>query len=655
MMNTSCYHSELIDTFSDREIESMIDAFSKILKYYERQRYKTEMVVPLNVSMNHIMKSTSNDFVHISVFVDRHGVSMVRLLSIFDIEDDKTTLCTNSAVYDAAINYTKYAALINKCMKWKYLKLNRLDEVRRVYLELTFRISRWIDHEYEICVFRHSKKTFVIDEMNDDQMKENALLTAIMDTMEELDMDIPDPVCQYSSIEDLMAYLKQLKEKAGVKEYDPHTVELDRDYNKIFYGLGNNSKMYYSKRRLDCDKIVYRNSDNDGYNSIAYFYSNEDYDYYAEYFCDRCDRCKEDCDCKLRIEEPDYKYDSPEYNSWKCRLTRPTIYLDEIADGKDENLEEIALEKVDLFNETSFYIKYNVTLEHARRAFFMVLKYASSLFEDDYNDYHSRDRFNSMDVSNQKFLKEKGTVMKIDCFTVTKDRKIHYEYRKRFSKKPVDPDDLDYKMHEEEYIRVVTHVMGWVKFHYRRLDEVKAKYYEISCFPVKIVPCPRKVRSVRIDICNDETPDNYTESMLKKGYMWRAIMEYEEKLGLVIKHDWAEIAKIDKELREQRERPMDYIFTNEERNKLYRRLVELKKKAGEKVDMEYLEEEDDLILELKDVDCFDDHISPYSSDIVGAKSWRYEDIRWYEGATRDSDGNIVGSCKKLPVVMHTIV
>ena len=657
MMNITCYHSELIDTFSDEEIESMMNAFSKILKYYERQRYKTEMIIPLNVAMNHIVKSSSNDFAHISVFVDSHGVSMIRLLSIFDIENGKTTLCTNGGVYDAVINYSKYAALINKCMGWKYLKLNRLDEVRRVYLDMTFRISRWIDHEYEICVFRHDKKYFVIDEMTDYQMKENALLTAIMDTMEQLDMDIPDPVCQYSTIEDLMAYLKQLKETAGMKNYDPHVVELDEDYNKIFYGLGNNNRLYYSKRRMEYDNLVYKNYDNDGYNSLAYTYSDEEC--FEDCFCERCDNYAGDCECKLRIEEPDHcDYDSPEYKLWERRLTRPTIYLDEIADGKDENVKEVALEKSEPINAESFLFKYNFALKDARKAFFMVLKYSSTLYDFYTDGYHSNNRFDSIDPSDRTFVEEKGNEMKIDCFTVTPDRKIQYEYRKRFSKKPIDSDDLDYHLHKKEYIHIVTHVMGWVKFHRDRMDEVKAKYYEISRFPVHIIPSPRKVSKVNIDICNDETLDNYTASIEKNEYMWRAIIDYEEKLRLVNKGDYNERKKIEEELKEQnRYLGCCYVFTNDERNRLYKRLVELKKKAGEKVDKEYLEEDDDLILELEETDycCLNSKISPYSSDIIGAKSWKYEDIQWYEDAERDSNGNVVGSCKKLDEKVQTIV
>ena len=660
MLGNTMY-TEIIDTFSDAEKSLVLTAFCGILEYYKCQRYKTEIIVPLNVAMNHTVKSTTNDYAHMTVFTDCHGVSMVRLLSIFDFENDKTTLCTDSVVYDAVINYDKYVALINKCMKWKYLKLNRLDEVRNFLLELEIQSQEQLfENEYEVCIFKHPKKKFAINDMEDDKMKESALLTAIMDTMEELDMDIPNPVCIYSSISDLMDYLKQLKNKVGIENYDPNIVEIDEDYGKILYGLGCDHRLYYSMRRMNRDNILYENYDRDGYNNAeTYVTSDDDDDDVTFAHCECCDNV-DACKCKLRVEELDDDYDSQEYKEWERRLTRPTIYSDEIMDGRDEDLEEIALEKVNPINPSNSWYDYGFELKDVRKAFFMVLKHVGkeiALHHDFVNDavFYSKDYFDSIEISrlpnneNECFFHN----MKIEYFTVTPDRKIHCEYRKRAAKKQGDLDDLDYQLHREKYIKIVNTVMGWIKLHEDRLDEVKAKYYEISGFPVKIIPRPRRIWYARIDICNDRTTENYNASIHKKEYMWRAIMNYEEKLRLMHRLDvsLAEKNKIEEELKEQYRDGFlrNYIFTNDERNRLYKRLVELKKKAGEKVDKEYLEENEDLLLEMKDLisDPKDLKISPYSMDIVGAKSWQYKDIQWYEDSTRGLNGKIIGSCKKI--------
>ena len=658
-MLANTQYPEIIDTFSDVEKNLVLTAFCGILEYYKCQRYKTEIIVPLNVAMNHTVKSTTNDYAHMTVFTDCHGVSMVRLLSIFNFENDKTTLCTDSIVYDAVINYDKYVALINKCMKWKYLKLNRLDEVRNFYLELEIQSREQLfTNEYEVCIFKHPKKKFVIDDMEDDKMKESALLTAIMDTMEELDMDIPNPVCIYSSISDLMDYLTQLKKKVGIENYDSNIVEIDEDYGKILYGLGCNSRLYYSMRRMNRDNILYENYDRDGCNNAVITSDDDDDDVIIEY-CECCDNV-EACKCKLRVEQLVDDYSSQEYKEWECRLTRPTIFSDEIMDGSDENLEEIALEKVNPINPYDFWYDYGFGLKDIRKAFFMVLKHVGkqiASYHDvmNYAAFYSKDHFDSIEISRLPNNEDEcfSHDMKIEYFTVTPDRKIHCEYRKRVSKKQGDLDDLDYLLHGEKYINIVNTVMGWIKFHEDRIDEVKAKYYEISGFPVKIIPRPRRIWYARIDICNDRTIDNYNASKDKKEYMWRAIINYEEKLKLMHRHDFSltERNKIDEELKEQyNDRFLqNYIFTNDERNRLYKRLVELKKKVGEKVDKEYLEEDEDLLLEMKDLiaDIKNLKISPYSIDIVGAKSWQYKDIQWYEDSTRGLNGKIIGSCKKV--------
>ena len=665
MLGNTMY-TEIIDTFSDAEKSLVLTAFCGILEYYKCQRYKTEIIVPLNVAMNHTVKSTTNDYTHMTVFTDRHGVSMVRLLSIYNFENDKTTLCTDSDVYDTVINYDKYVALINKCMKWKYLKLNRLDEVRKFLFEFEFYYRKPLGepmgkNEYEVCIFKHPKKKFVIDELEDDKVKESALLTAIMDTMEQLDMDIPNPVCIYSSISDLMDYLKELKKKVGIENYNPHIVEIDEDYGKILYGLGCNSRLYYSMRRMNRDNILYENYDRDGCNNgVTLITSDDDDDDYTFEDCECCDNEPEACTCKFRVEQLDDDYSSQEYKEWECRLTRPTIFSDEIMDGRDEDLEEIALEKVNPINPHNSWYDYGFGLNDIRKAFFMVLKHVGKSIES-YHDamnetmFHSKDRFDSIEISRLPNNEDDcfSHDMKLEYFTVTPDRKIHCEYRKRASKEQGDVDDLDYHLHEEKYINIVNTVMGWIKFHDDRIDEVKAKYYEISGFPVKIIPRPRRIWYARIDICNDRTTENYDASKDKKEYMWRAIINYEEKLKSMNRHDFSrtERKKVEEELKEQYNDGFlyDYIFTNDERNRLYKRLVELKKKVGEKVDKEYLEEDEDLLLEMKDLiaDKKKLKISPYSMDIVGAKSWQYKDIQWYEDSMRGLNGKIIGSCKKV--------
>ena len=526
-------------------------AFSRILQYYECRRCKTELTVPFNITVEHIIPATMTKFTSVSTYMNDSNIPMIRLLSILDIEDDKSTLCEDEYVYDAVINYDKYVRIVNKYMKWKYLKLNRLDEVRRKYIELGI-TSHHKMSMYEICTIDHPKVKINIDTLEKiDQ--ESALLTAIKDTMEELDMDISDPVCQYSTIEDLMAYLKQLKEKVGVKDYDPHIVEIDEDYNKIFYGIGCRCNIKYGEDIRDIG--VYSNGDDDGWGGE---------NTRADEYCDECDRDENDCDCKVRycIDFDNDVNDSEDIDTFFCVKSRPTIHTYKLQKGgESENYFEdwIPLERADPINSVEFQKQYGVSLYDARKAFFMVLKGTMYYDDDRYCENEYIDNTVDYLIDNGIMVDKKK---RINAFHITADRKtIEYEYMKRDARFwDIDPDFLDFTVNEKKYLKIVSTVMGYdVDFSCKDFLEVKAKYYEISCFPVKIV-----------------------------------------------------LKNLD-ELR-----PTYFDFGSQRNKKIL-------------------------------------YITPYTDEIIGDSTWRYEDIRWYENATRNSKGVILGHCKRRHVDVVTLM